>query len=408
MDTIKKRVGKDLHIIWPMTASDELVPLSSCDLLVEIVDPLSHSSFPEFKVSDDDKAIEFDMFGTVYTEVGTYTFIVWRNYGKVGQTVYDTLHAVTLVSHTRQEHCCADESDIVTECVTLTPGVIEVGMKGEKGDPMTWDDLTPEQKASLVGPPGEKGEQGIPGPGTTIKGTFGNYAEFVAAHPRPDPNDAYIVGANIYVYVGGEWTNAGNLQGPVGPRGANGRDGEKGDKMTYADLSEGDKDDLRRPALEEAEKASESSAEARRQALLAKVAAQEANDASAATSSAMSDIQAKLDQIIAMGGQAAADIIASLDIANIVALLTSKVQVLEQERLFVVSGEDWDRMTSAQQTAILEAHINVGITEGSGSSEGKASFENGTLTLSENSTFAEGVLTLADCEFVDNTLTLKN
>lgn len=35
--------------------------------------------------------------------------------------------------------------------------------KGDKGDPLTWDDLTPEQKASLKGEKGDKGDQGIQG-----------------------------------------------------------------------------------------------------------------------------------------------------------------------------------------------------------------------------------------------------
>lgn len=35
--------------------------------------------------------------------------------------------------------------------------------KGDKGDALTWDDLTPEQKASLKGERGDKGDQGIQG-----------------------------------------------------------------------------------------------------------------------------------------------------------------------------------------------------------------------------------------------------
>lgn len=39
--------------------------------------------------------------------------------------------------------------------------VDHVGPKGDKGDPLTWDDLTEEQKASLVGPKGDKGDPGV-------------------------------------------------------------------------------------------------------------------------------------------------------------------------------------------------------------------------------------------------------
>lgn len=39
--------------------------------------------------------------------------------------------------------------------------VDHIGPKGDKGDPLTWDDLTEEQKASLVGPKGDKGDPGV-------------------------------------------------------------------------------------------------------------------------------------------------------------------------------------------------------------------------------------------------------
>jgi len=39
----------------------------------------------------------------------------------------------------------------------------EKGDKGDKGDALTWDDLTPEQKASLKGEKGDKGDKGDKG-----------------------------------------------------------------------------------------------------------------------------------------------------------------------------------------------------------------------------------------------------
>ena len=56
------------------------------------------------------------------------------------------------------------------------------GPKGDKGDPLTWADLTDEQKAALKGDPGPRGRQGIqglPGPqgGQGIQGEKGEQGE---------------------------------------------------------------------------------------------------------------------------------------------------------------------------------------------------------------------------------------
>lgn len=54
----------------------------------------------------------------------------------------------------------------VVQIPNSAPMIIEVGVrgvpgaKGEKGDAMTFEDLTPEQKEELRGPKGEKGDSG--------------------------------------------------------------------------------------------------------------------------------------------------------------------------------------------------------------------------------------------------------
>ena len=58
----------------------------------------------------------------------------------------------------------------------------EKGDKGDKGNPLTWADLTAEQKAALKGDPGPRGRQGIqglPGPqgGQGIQGEKGEQGE---------------------------------------------------------------------------------------------------------------------------------------------------------------------------------------------------------------------------------------
>lgn len=79
--------------------------------------------------------------------------------------------------------------NLVDEVVTwsnINLQLIEKGTKGDKGDPFTYDDFTPEQLASLKGPKGDTGEKGADGPkgdkgdpgtlevnsGVTIKGDY--------------------------------------------------------------------------------------------------------------------------------------------------------------------------------------------------------------------------------------------
>ena len=68
------------------------------------------------------------------------------------------------------------------------------GEQGEKGDPLTFDDLTEEQKAELKGEQGEKGEQGDEGPITSI-GNLTNVA--VGADAATE--------ADLLTYESGEW-----------------------------------------------------------------------------------------------------------------------------------------------------------------------------------------------------------
>lgn len=137
------------------------------------------------------------------------------------------------------------------------------GMQGEKGDPFTYEDFTPDQLAALKGEkgekgdpgekgekgdPGEKGEKGDPGqkgdqgdkgdPGKNfiILGYYNTLEELQSGVPSPDAGDAYGVGVtapyDIYIWdgIGLEWVNNGTIQGPAGPKGDTGPQGDKGDK----------------------------------------------------------------------------------------------------------------------------------------------------------------------------------
>ena len=111
------------------------------------------------------------------------------------------------------------------------------GEKGDKGDAFKYTDFTAAQLAALkgpkgdTGPQGERGPQGATGPqgpkgdkgaqgtGVTIKGRYDSLSALIAAHPKGNEGDAYMVGVNLYAWAGTEWIDCGNIQGPQGEPG---------------------------------------------------------------------------------------------------------------------------------------------------------------------------------------------
>lgn len=105
------------------------------------------------------------------------------------------------------------------------------GPKGDKGDAFKYSDFTQEQLAALQGPQGPQGEKGADGTGVNILGSYSTLAELKAAHPTGDIGDAYMIGANLYVWSSttNEWLDVGSIQGPKGDKGDAGTPGAKGD-----------------------------------------------------------------------------------------------------------------------------------------------------------------------------------
>lgn len=100
-------------------------------------------------------------------------------------------------------------------------------IKGDKGDPFTYDDFTPEQLEALTGPQGERGPQGE-------KGDTGEQG------PKGDKGDKGDKGER------GEQGLKGDTgeQGPQGIQGEQGIQGPKGDKGDKGDTGlKGDKGD---------------------------------------------------------------------------------------------------------------------------------------------------------------------
>lgn len=133
------------------------------------------------------------------------------------------------------------------------------GLQGATGATGPQGERGPQGATGPQGPKGDKGEQGT---GVTIKGRYDSLSALMAAHPKGNEGDAYMVGVNLYAWSGTEWIDCGNIQGPkgdkgdtgpqglrgiqgekgaTGERGATGPQGAKGDKgdaFTYADFTQ--------------------------------------------------------------------------------------------------------------------------------------------------------------------------
>lgn len=235
MEYIRKRVGKDLRVTWPLTVNKGTVPLFNCDLRLEIVTPNGTMIFPPFVIREDGKAVMFDMLGTEYTEPGCYTFVMWRNFGKIGQTVVDKVHALTLVRHSCEEGV-PPGCKLSIDSIEIEQGNLEVGAPGEKGD---------------KGDPGEKGDKGDPGE-KGEKGEKGDPGEKGEKGDTGEKGEKGDTGATGQQGPQGEKGDTGET-GPQGPKGDTGETGPqgaigpKGDPLTWEDLTEEQKESLRGP-----------------------------------------------------------------------------------------------------------------------------------------------------------------
>ncbi len=86
-----------------------------------------------------------------------------------------------------------------------------------------WTDL-----GNIQGPQGEPGPKGNDGTSLTVKGKYNSLYELQVAHPTGNAGDAYMVGMNMYVWTGAEWSDMGNITGPRGERGPKGDRGDVG------------------------------------------------------------------------------------------------------------------------------------------------------------------------------------
>ena len=102
----------------------------------------------------------------------------------------------------------ATKAEVEAKVSTVTGQKGDPGPKGDKGDPFTYADFTPDQLAALKGPKGDKGDQGVAGQ----QGPIGPVG------PKGDRGEK------------GEQGPQG-IQGPVGPQ------GPKGEPLRFSDLT---------------------------------------------------------------------------------------------------------------------------------------------------------------------------
>lgn len=104
----------------------------------------------------------------------------------------------------------------------------ETGATGEKGDTGPKGDTGDTGATGDTGPTEATGDTGATGAATTIKGSYNNYQELIAAHPIGNQGDSYIVNGSLYVWDGTAWKNVGNIKGDTGATGDTGPKGDTG------------------------------------------------------------------------------------------------------------------------------------------------------------------------------------
>lgn len=89
------RVGKDIEVRWPILTNGQEIALEGRDLTLFARLP----TWAEVRVNftaEDNVAI-FIIPGVEQEFTGTYSFTMWENYGKDGQTMVDCCDAFRLV-----------------------------------------------------------------------------------------------------------------------------------------------------------------------------------------------------------------------------------------------------------------------------------------------------------------------
>lgn len=126
----------------------------------------------------------------------------------------------------------ATKAEVEAKVSTVTGQKGDPGPKGDKGDPFTYADFTPDQLAALKGPKGDQGIQGVAGPQGPV-GPKGDAGVQGQQGPQGQPGPKGDRGEKGEQGAKGEQGPAGpqGIQGPVGPQ------GPKGEPLRFSDLT---------------------------------------------------------------------------------------------------------------------------------------------------------------------------
>lgn len=119
------RIGKDLKARWTILTNGESISLHGRDLRLEVVNRYGRKEW-EFTI-EDENVVVFTLPGRVQRYLGEYTFTLWENYGKAGQTAVDSCGGIELVPTTCME---GGDSGPDTEPVELETASLELGVSG--------------------------------------------------------------------------------------------------------------------------------------------------------------------------------------------------------------------------------------------------------------------------------------
>lgn len=119
------RIGKDLKARWTILTNGESISLHGRDLRLEVVNRFGRKEW-EFTI-EAENVVVFTLPGMVQRYLGEYTFTLWENYGKAGQTAVDSCGGIELVPTTCME---GGDSGPDTEPVELETASLELGVSG--------------------------------------------------------------------------------------------------------------------------------------------------------------------------------------------------------------------------------------------------------------------------------------
>ena len=120
-----RRIGKDIRVKWRILTNGESISLHGRDLRLEVVNRFGRKEW-EFTI-EAENVVVFTLPGMVQRYLGEYTFTLWENYGKAGQTAVDSCGGIELVPTTCME---GGDSGPDTEPVELETASLELGVSG--------------------------------------------------------------------------------------------------------------------------------------------------------------------------------------------------------------------------------------------------------------------------------------